>query len=84
MKKYIYTLTLVGALFALLLNTGCCEKKSTELSFERVTPESVGMSSEKLANADAVINAAIAERVIPGAVLAVIKNSKYPQGSYFL
>lgn len=84
MKKYIHTFTFICVLLATMLNTSCNQEKSTEIIFERVSPESVGMSSEKLANADAVINAAIAERVIPGAVLAVIKNSKYPQGSYFL
>ena len=34
------------------------------------------MSSEKLAKADEIINAAIANKEIPGAVLAVVRNSK--------
>ncbi|MBR5891878.1 MAG: serine hydrolase, partial [Bacteroidaceae bacterium] len=74
MKKRLFYTTLAGAL--LLLCTSCCQQKSTDVVLERATPESVGMSSEKLKNADDVINAAIAERTIPGAVLAVVKNSK--------
>ena len=60
----------------MLFSQCCCPQKSTDIVFERVTPESVGLSSEKLANADAVINAAIEAKTIPGAVLAVVKESK--------
>ena len=54
----------------------CCPQQSADIMFEKVTPESVGMSSEKLAKADEIINAAIANKEIPGAVLAVVRNSK--------
>ena len=60
----------------MLLCNGCSRQQPAEAIFERVTPESVGMCSRKLANADDVINAAIAEGTIPGAVLAVVKDSK--------
>lgn len=39
-------------------------------------PEQVGMSSERLVNADKVIEAAIKEGRIPGAVLAVVRRGK--------
>ncbi len=39
-----------------------------------VKPEKVGMSSEKLANADRVIGEAVDEGKIPGAVLAVVRG----------
>ena len=42
----------------------------------KVTPEEVGMESKQLQQADQVINQAIANNEIPGAVLAVIRNGK--------
>ncbi len=39
-------------------------------------PEQVGMNSQRLQQADLVINQAIANKEIPGAVLAVVKNGK--------
>lgn len=42
----------------------------------QVAPEEVGMDSQKLLQADLVINQAIANKEIPGAVLAVVKNGK--------
>jgi CubicO group peptidase (beta-lactamase class C family) len=42
----------------------------------KVQPESVGMSSKQLALADDAINEAIADKTIPGAVLAVVRNGK--------
>ena len=42
----------------------------------KVSPEEVGMSSQHLQNADLVINQAIANKEIPGAVLAVVKDGK--------
>lgn len=41
-----------------------------------VTPEEVGIDSERLKQADLVINKAIADKEIPGAVLAVVKNGR--------
>ena len=73
--KNFSTVVLVCALFSLAISM-CCPQQSADIMFEKVTPESVGMSSEKLAKADEIINAAIANKEIPGAVLAVVRNSK--------
>lgn len=55
----------------------CCEKQQAEdVVFEKVTPESVGMDSQRLAKADDIINASIENREIPGAVLAVVRHGK--------
>lgn len=43
---------------------------------ERVAPEQVGLSSERLLLADEVLNQAIANEEIPGAVLAVVRQGK--------
>lgn len=69
-------IALVCALFSIMFCVCCSPQKPSEVYFEKATPESVGMSSEKLANTDAVINASIAEGTIPGAVLAVVKDCK--------
>lgn len=45
-------------------------------SLQRVAPEQVGMDSRKLMYADEAIEEAIANKEIPGAVLAVVRNSK--------
>lgn len=42
----------------------------------QVLPEQVGMSSQQLQHADLAINQAIANKEIPGAVLAVVKDGK--------
>lgn len=76
MRRHFFTVALAGALCSMVFSNCCGPQKPKEVYFERATPESVGMSTEKLENADAVINAAIEERTIPGAVLAVVKDSK--------
>ena len=76
MRKHSFSVALVGALLSMTFCMCSTPQKSDDVIFERVSPESVGMSTEKLANADAVINASIADGEIPGAVLAVVKNSK--------
>src|SRR5690554_5246420 len=43
---------------------------------QRVTPEQVGMDSKKLLQADKIINKAIDNKELPGAVLAVVKNGR--------
>ena len=43
---------------------------------QRVAPEQVGMDSRKLMYADEAIEKAIADKSIPGAVLAVVRNGK--------
>lgn len=45
-------------------------------SLQRVAPEQVGMDSRKLMYADEAIEEAIANKKIPGAVLAVVRNGK--------
>ncbi|WP_281695855.1 serine hydrolase [Bacteroides clarus] len=45
-------------------------------SLQRVVPEQVGMDSRKLMYADEAIEEAIANKEIPGAVLAVVRNGK--------
>ena len=42
----------------------------------KATPEMVGMDSKRLQQVDLVINKAIADKEIPGAVLAVVRNGK--------
>ena len=42
----------------------------------QISPEEVGMDSQKLQQADLIINQAIANKEIPGAVLAVVKNGR--------
>ncbi|MEY8686380.1 serine hydrolase [Bacteroides sp. AN502(2024)] len=43
---------------------------------QRVAPEQVGMNSRQLMHADEVIENAITDKSIPGAVLAVVRNGK--------
>ena len=45
-------------------------------SLQRVAPKQVGMDSRKLMYADEAIEEAIANKEIPGAVLAVVRNGK--------
>ena len=59
--------------FLLLLTSCCCNNDG---GLKKTTPESVGMSSTRLACADSVINHAVANSEIPGAVLAVVKDDK--------
>ena len=73
MRKHSFSVALIGAFLSMTFCMCSTPQKSDEVDFERVSPESVGMSTEKLANADAVINASIADGEIPGAVLAVAK-----------
>ncbi|MFI3305636.1 MAG: serine hydrolase domain-containing protein [Rikenellaceae bacterium] len=54
----------------LLLSTPVANSKTLKI----VKPEKMGMSSEKLANADRVVGEAIDEGKIPGAVLAVVRG----------
>ena len=43
---------------------------------QRVAPEQVGMDSRRLMYADEIINSAVANEEIPGAVLAIEKYGK--------
>ncbi|OPZ31013.1 MAG: Penicillin-binding protein 4* [Bacteroidetes bacterium ADurb.BinA174] len=62
----------IGFIFALLLISFQTEAQHLQL----VSPEKVGMDSKRLKNADKAIKKAIADKEIPGAVLAVVKNGK--------
>ena len=55
-----------------------CLIPSTALGrgLRRCSPEAAGMDGARLALADSVINAAIAEKSIPGAVLAVVRDDE--------
>ena len=64
MKKILITFTLI--LFAM----------QSMAQLQRVAPQEVGMSSEKLKNADKIILESIERKEIPGAVLAVVRNGK--------
>ena len=43
---------------------------------ERVKPSEVGMDAARLSKVDDIINASIANKEIPGAVLAVVRDGK--------
>ncbi len=45
-------------------------------ALQHIKPEKVGMSSERLMTADSIINRAIQDGNIPGAVLAVVRHDK--------
>ena len=69
MKKVLFLL-----ISAVMISSCVCNSGSTKL--EKVSPEYVGMCSERLQLADSVINQAIAKSEIPGAVLAVVRGDK--------
>lgn len=71
MKKILFILCVVS--FTAYAQTNSI-KKSAPLS--AALPESVGMSSERLNRIDGMINTAIAENVIPGAVAIITRNGK--------
>ena len=70
MKKVLFLL-----LSAVMISS-CCASNSGNIKLQKVSPESVGMCSERLQLADSVINQAIAKSEIPGAVLAVVRGDK--------
>ena len=59
-------------LFILVVFPFFCQAQS----LQRVTPEQVGMNSQRLLKADSVIEDAIHQGHIPGAVLAVVRHGK--------
>lgn len=64
-------------LFIILFSLASASSLSAQ-HLRRVTPESVGMSSKQLEYTDAVINNAIKDGQIPGAVLAVVRHGSMP------
>lgn len=63
-------LTLLIVLLCLIPSTALCR------GLRRCSPKAAGMDGARLALADSVINAAIAEKSIPGAVLAVVRDDE--------
>jgi len=54
----------------------CAFQTATAQSLAKVTPEQVGLDTHKLQSADNIIQLAINNKEIPGAVLAVVRNGK--------
>ena len=63
-----------GLIFILSFLLCACNTNAQQLP--KASPESVGMSSKHLKYADDIIEKAISDKEIPGAVLAVVKDSK--------
>ena len=63
-----------GLIFILSFLLCACNANAQQLP--KASPESVGMSSKHLKYADDIIEKAISDKEIPGAVLAVVKESK--------
>ena len=69
MKKYLLTLLAIS-----IMVSSCCDCNKNGI--QQVRPETVGLDSKHLALADKVFDDAIAEKSIPGAVFAVVKDGK--------
>lgn len=69
MKKLLF-----GAIAAVICLSSCNCNNGTRLP--KVRPESVGINSERLVLADSIINKAIDDTIIPGAVLAIVRDDK--------
>lgn len=72
MKKFIFLLSIMFGLIS------CKEPGSNNLTltFTEAFPESVGMSSARLARIDSMCNSAVSEGKIPGVVALVARNGK--------
>ena len=63
-------------IFALLLCALCVAPLVAAQPLTRVAPQKVGIDPERMLNADRIINDAVNNQEIPGAVLAVVKDGK--------
>ncbi|MGN0229761.1 MAG: serine hydrolase [Muribaculaceae bacterium] len=63
-------------IFALLLCALCVAPLVAAQPLTRVAPQKVGIDPERMLNADRIINDAVNNKEIPGAVLAVVKDGK--------
>ena len=72
MKKLLSAV--LGILFLVSCSVPQTEKKSSALA--EASPESQGMSSERLARIDNMLNEAVSDGTIPGAVALVARNGK--------
>jgi len=70
--------TLITFLIALFVITSCTQQASIETTalLTEASPETVGMSEERLERIDAMIEKAIEQDQIPGAVALVARNGK--------
>ncbi len=70
--------TITAFLLTLLTITLSAQTKSTQTSpaLSETSPENVGMSPERLAKIDAMLQKAIAEDQVPGAVALIARNGK--------
>ncbi|UCH52041.1 MAG: beta-lactamase family protein, partial [Chloroflexota bacterium] len=68
------SILLLSALFISSVFSACAQREV--FSTETVEPESVGLSSAKLNEIDTVLEAEIAAKKIPGAVLLIARNGK--------
>ncbi len=73
MKKTITTILLV--LLTIPLSAQSNSPKNTS-PLSEASPESVGISAERLAKIDAMLKSAIAENQVPGAVALIARNGK--------
>ena len=62
--------------FATLLGLACTMFALNAQPLPCVAPQQAGLDAERMLNADRIINEAIANNEIPGAVLAVVRNGK--------
>ena len=72
--KYLNLITMKTLSY--LLVSLFCITSAVAQSLQRVAPEQVGMDSRRLMYADEVIEEAIANKDIPGAVLAIVRDGK--------
>ena len=68
MKRLLFALVLLSAV--------CCGQQAPSGGLRKASPASMGMDAQKLSRVDSVINGAIAEGIIPGAVLSVVRGDK--------
>lgn len=62
-------------LFAAMIMAAGCVKVGGD-SLPKVSPERMGMDSKKLSRVDSVVNKAVSDKLIPGAVLSVVRDDK--------
>ena len=75
MRLLLYSFFLI-LIFGCSSKTNQISKSNTDSNFEIVSPESVGISSERLNRIDKYFNKSISENIIPGAVTLIIKDGK--------
>ena len=76
MKKLFRVVAVVAAVFAISCAPQGSSTAVAQSGIERVKPAEVGMDEARLAKVDDIINASIANKEIPGAVLSVVRDGK--------